>query len=193
MMDLPYPQEPKSKAGCGRLLIVLALIFLSFLAIAVKSVINDAVVNSPHPIASIVGSIIGCIFLLAFIFGPLLLAGISLIKQDDGDRKRWEQRKEQWQQAMRVWLTLRYCHRDHVVYRSPDMVISPTMVQKFVYDQVASSPVGSRNGTTNPLKLTSSQVTGLDNAPTWITYFIPATCKRYAAYIAETVTGWLEH
>ncbi|MGH3813358.1 MAG: hypothetical protein ACRDUV_13025 [Pseudonocardiaceae bacterium] len=137
MMDLPYPQEPKNKAGCGLLLIVLTSIFLTFIIMTTKSEMKDTVVNSPYPIASIIGFIIGFMIM----FGPLLLGGIVLIKKDGSDRKGWEQRKKRWQQAMQVWLTLRYCHRDHVVYRSPDVIISPAMVQKFVYDQVTSLPV----------------------------------------------------
>lgn len=142
MIDLPYPQEPKNKAGCGLLLIVPTLILLTFTITIMKSTGGyDTVTNSPHPLASTIGFIIGYMIM----FGPPLLLGIGLIQKCGIDRKRWERRKERWQEAMQVWLTLRYCHRDHVVYRAPDVVISPTMVQKFVYDQVASSPVA--NGT----------------------------------------------
>lgn len=132
MIDLPYPQQPRNKGGCGFLLIVLTLLFSLLFITTWKE--QSAYDSNPIPAYAVIIAMLIC-------FGPLLMIGISLIKQDGRNHKKWSQQIERWQQARQVWLTLRYCHRDHVVYQWPNVTIQPTMVRKFVYDQVNSLPI----------------------------------------------------
>jgi hypothetical protein len=121
MLDLPYPQQPRNKTTRAILSIVSAL----FLLVMVSSPMEGMLDSAPW---------------LSLLILASLINSIRLIIRYQRNRRMWRRQIDLWQQAMRVWTTLRYCHRDHVVYQWPDVTISPTMVRQFTYGQIVSGP-----------------------------------------------------
>ncbi|MQA88129.1 MAG: hypothetical protein GEV03_26795 [Streptosporangiales bacterium] len=130
MLDLPYPPRPGQKVGWGLLLIVPPLLLALFPGMLMS--VTGTIDNSNPWLLSL--------FYLVM-FSPLLIGCVVLIIQHGRDGRAWEQQIILWQHAMRVWVTLRYCYRDHVVYRCPDVSIPPEATRKFVYDQVMKPPI----------------------------------------------------
>lgn len=63
MIDLPYPQQPRNKNGCGLLLIILTLLYLLFFTTVVW---ESQTTDNSDPLA-LVGMVIGMMF-----FRPIL-------------------------------------------------------------------------------------------------------------------------
>jgi hypothetical protein len=126
MLDLPYPQQPRSKALGAKFIIVSTLFFIWF-PVMISS-LTQVMIDSVSWLVRLILS------------SPALIGGIMLIMRRQRDLRMWRREIDLWHQARRVWVTLRYCHRDHVVYQWPDVTISPTMVRQFTYDQIVRQP-----------------------------------------------------
>ncbi|MGH3906225.1 MAG: hypothetical protein ACRDTE_18890 [Pseudonocardiaceae bacterium] len=134
MLDLPHPRRPWHKAGWGIVLLVPLLLFFLTVGIVTLDSMIGTVAGSIPWVATFGMLILITIFELVLLF-PLSIGGIALIAQHRRDSREWRQQVERWQQARGMWITLRYCHRDHVVYKWPDITISPAMVRQFTYGQ----------------------------------------------------------
>ncbi|GLW64312.1 hypothetical protein Arub01_25560 [Actinomadura rubrobrunea] len=102
--------------GCPIAILLACAVLLAVpLAIAVENV------------ADLLGSFV---FLAPFIFG---IAG--LVFASFRGRKTWRRQMELWNEAIPVWSELRYCHRDGIVFRNPDVYFPPAATKQFVYDE----------------------------------------------------------
>lgn len=114
--------------GCGLLLIVPSLLLALFPGALLSM---TGTVDGLNPWTPTLASLI--------VLSPVIIVGILLIIQHRKERRAWERQAVLWQRAVRVWMTLRYCHRDHVVYRWPDVYFPPGATRQFVYDQVMNA------------------------------------------------------
>jgi hypothetical protein len=125
MLDLPYPPRPRNLAGCGTVLIAVMLLPLLVVGrlMAESGAAGD---SSPWTMT------------LAYLtlFSPGIILGIALILIHGRDQRDWREQVARWERALPVWMTLRYCHRDHVVYQPPDVSFPPAETRQFVYRTV---------------------------------------------------------
>ncbi|HEU0089147.1 MAG TPA: hypothetical protein VFQ77_16125 [Pseudonocardiaceae bacterium] len=139
MLDLPYPRKPLNKGVFGILVLVPTLLFaFAVVMIALNSIQEEG--GGPAAGLGIFGQVVVLTIMTLIIFSPTLIVGIVLLVLHRRDRRMWDQQVQRWQQARRLWSTLRYCHRDHVVYRMPDMTIEPAMVRQVIYGQIDQQP-----------------------------------------------------
>lgn len=125
MVDLPYPSPPRSQAGCGIVMLAASVVIPLVLGLVVSAAGTGDDLN-PWGLA------------LVLILGlwPGIAIGIALIVADVRRQRAWRQEVELWERALPVWMTLRYCHRDHLVYQPPNVHFPPAETRRFVYGTV---------------------------------------------------------
>lgn len=125
MLELPSPARPRNLAAWGVVLIVaLVILPLAFgLLLAGLGTVDD---SSPWTTT------------LAYlvVLSPGILVGIVLIVVHVRNQRAWRQQVVRWERARSVWMTLRYCHRDHLVYQPPNVHFPPAETRRFVYGTV---------------------------------------------------------
>jgi hypothetical protein len=132
MLDLAPPRQPRI-SGC----LVLSILAISglFSVPGFITVISDNNGSRVGPLAA---------WLVPLATGIALVVLVNVLNHRQ--LRKWDARMELWHLALQFWATLRYCHRDGVVYQWPGVHLPPSATRQYVYDIARRAARPGRQG-----------------------------------------------